>query len=156
MTNTCVNQYGKFCHLKHQMYKSAGFPPSSKPYCPFAVNNLEFDNSCKSFKRIDTILLKSLEECLSIIRLQNGNLHDDINQVQARAEAAIAHTKVKTMTDIRDNILNTVTDLASSFMYYDRKEDEYLPQGVIEQAIKDGIITDDEIIEAFRKACFER
>lgn len=32
---------------------------------------------------------KSLWECLTVVRLQNGNLHDDINEIQARAQAAL-------------------------------------------------------------------
>ena len=51
--------------------------------------------------------------------------------------------------DLKQSILNTVSDCVSDLMYYDRKEDEELPRGAIEQAIKDGIITKDEIIAVF-------
>jgi hypothetical protein len=51
--------------------------------------------------------------------------------------------------DIKVNIIATIQDTVSSFMYYDRKEDEDLPRGAIEQAIKDGIITIDEIVQEF-------
>ena len=54
----------------------------------------------------------------------------------------------------KENILCTVKDLASNFMYYDRKEDEDLPRGAIEEAIKNNEITTDEIINAFRDECF--
>lgn len=50
----------------------------------------------------------------------------------------------------KEKILNTVTDLVSNFAYYDRKEDDELPVGAIEQAIKDGVITLDEIVNHFR------
>lgn len=49
-----------------------------------------------------------------------------------------------------DLILDTVTDLVSDFMYYGRKDDEELPRGAIEDAIEQGEITIDEIVEAFR------
>lgn len=51
---------------------------------------------------------------------------------------------------MREIIIDTVKDLAGDFMYYDREEDEELPRGAIEQAIKDGVITVDEIVEVFR------
>jgi len=51
----------------------------------------------------------------------------------------------------KELILNTVKDLVADLMYYGRKEDEDLPLGAIEKAIEDGIITEDEIIEQFRK-----
>jgi hypothetical protein len=47
------------------------------------------------------------------------------------------------------NIENTIKDLVSSFLYYDRKEDEELPVGEIERALDEGEITVDEIIKIF-------
>ena len=44
----------------------------------------------------------------------------------------------------------TVMDLVSSFLYYDRKEDEDLPTGEIEEAIRSKEITTDEIVELFK------
>lgn len=41
-------------------------------------------------------LLESLCECLAIVRLQNSNLHDDINEIQSRADAAIAAARGET------------------------------------------------------------
>lgn len=35
-------------------------------------------------------LVRSLEECLAIVQIQNGNLHADTNAIQARAAAALA------------------------------------------------------------------
>ena len=46
-------------------------------------------------------------------------------------------------------ILDTISDLVSDFLYYDRKEDEELKNGDIEKAIEDGIITKEEIVKAF-------
>jgi len=49
----------------------------------------------------------------------------------------------------RETILNTVDDLVSKFIYYDRKEDEDLPLDSIEEAIANGEITLAEIVERF-------
>lgn len=51
----------------------------------------------------------------------------------------------------RQNILDTVEDLVSGLMYYDRKEDEDLPRGAIEQAVEDDEITYKEIVDHFEK-----
>ena len=50
---------------------------------------------------------------------------------------------------MKAQIKNTVLDLVTDFMYYDRKEDEDLPKGEIENSIKNGDTTVDEIIEVF-------
>ena len=52
-------------------------------------------------------------------------------------------------TRITIAINDTVQDLVSGFLYYDRKEDEELPRGVIESAIKDGIVTEESIVDLF-------
>ena len=51
---------------------------------------------------------------------------------------------------MRKIIINTVTDLVSDFLYYDRKEDEELGRGAIEMAIRQSDITLDEIVQVFR------
>lgn len=48
-------------------------------------------------------------------------------------------------------ILDHIEDLISNFMYYDRKEDDELPRGSIEEAIKADEITVDEIVAQFKK-----
>lgn len=53
---------------------------------------------------------------------------------------------------VRETILNTVNDLVSDFLYYDRKEDEDLPRDAIQDAIKAGEITEAEIVAAFADA----
>ncbi len=53
----------------------------------------------------------------------------------------------------RDYILGAASDLAADFMYYDRKEDEDLPRGEIEEAIKTGEVGEKEIVSVFAKAC---
>jgi len=50
----------------------------------------------------------------------------------------------------RDIILATVGDLVSSLLYYDRKEDDELRVGEIEEAVRLGEITCDEIITVLR------
>ena len=49
-------------------------------------------------------------------------------------------------------IENTIEDLVSVFLYYDRKEDEDLLRGAIEKAIKDGLITKEQIIKKFSES----
>lgn len=56
------------------------------------------------------------------------------------------------MTSRKKLILGTVSDLAGNFMYYDRKEDEDLGKGEIEDAIAKGEITVQEIGEHFIKS----
>ncbi len=59
------------------------------------------------------------------------------------------------MNDIKHEILIRVNDLVKDFVYYDRKEDENLPVGEIEKAIKEGTVTIKEILDAFSKALKE-
>ena len=51
----------------------------------------------------------------------------------------------------KEHILNNMEDLISNFLYYDRKEDEELPRGFIEDAIFNGEITIEDIVEKFLK-----
>jgi hypothetical protein len=52
-------------------------------------------------------------------------------------------------SNTKEDILNCMEDLVADFLYYDRKEDEDLPVGVIQQAIKNGELTFDEVVERF-------
>lgn len=49
----------------------------------------------------------------------------------------------------REYILGLIDDELADLLYYDRKEDEDLPRGSIEEAINDGEITVDEIMHVF-------
>jgi len=53
------------------------------------------------------------------------------------------------MSDRKETIQNVIADMVSDFLYYDRKEDEDLPRGSIEEAIEAGEITLREIVETF-------
>lgn len=57
--------------------------------------------------------------------------------------------------EIKQIILNVISDLVSDFVYYDRKEDDYLPRDSIENAVLSGQITVDEMVEQFRKSLTE-
>lgn len=48
-----------------------------------------------------------------------------------------------------EKIENTIIDMVSNFLYYDRKEDEELPVGVIEDAVHSGVLSIDEIVAKF-------
>lgn len=52
---------------------------------------------------------------------------------------------------MKQEILNAIDCAVSDFLYYDRKEDEDLPSGAIEKAIKSGDITYGEIVERFKE-----
>lgn len=56
----------------------------------------------------------------------------------------------------RDTILATVADLVVDFVYYDRKDDDELPRGSIQEAIVGGEITETEIVEHFARHPKER
>jgi hypothetical protein len=51
---------------------------------------------------------------------------------------------------LREKIFNTIRDLSSDFLYYDRKEDQILDMETLNQAVNSGIITVDEMVEEFR------
>lgn len=50
-----------------------------------------------------------------------------------------------------DVITDVVSDLVSDFLYYDRKEDEDLPRGAIQEAIAAGEITVEDILKHFER-----
>lgn len=53
------------------------------------------------------------------------------------------------MSDRRQDILDAVEDLVTSFIYYDRKEDEDLPVGVIEATLAAGEISVEDMVAKF-------
>lgn len=44
-----------------------------------------------------------------------------------------------------------ISDMIADFLYYDRKEDDILPRGKIEEMVANGEFTVDEMIEMFRE-----
>jgi len=56
---------------------------------------------------------------------------------------------------MKQAIRNTIDDLVSGLLYYDRKKDEDLPPGAIQEAVKNGEITIDQIVIEFRKHLVE-
>jgi len=50
----------------------------------------------------------------------------------------------------RDVIMDTLSDLVTDFLYYDRKEDGALPMDAIEEAVAAGEVSVDEMVRAFR------
>ena len=52
---------------------------------------------------------------------------------------------------MKQTILNKISDLCSNFLYYDRKEDEELSMEQLNEAVKTGEITVDEMVAEFRK-----
>jgi hypothetical protein len=52
--------------------------------------------------------------------------------------------------EIKQLITNTIKDLVSDFLYYDRKEDEDLGLDEIKYAFENKLITIDECVEIFK------
>lgn len=55
------------------------------------------------------------------------------------------------MANKKQIILDVISDLCSCFLFYDRKEDEQLSAKQLENAVKRGDITIDEMVAEFRK-----
>jgi len=51
----------------------------------------------------------------------------------------------------RDYILGLMEDTVADLLYYDRKEDDTLPRGAIEEAIAKGEVTVEEIARHFER-----
>lgn len=51
--------------------------------------------------------------------------------------------------ELKKGILNLSKTAVSDLMYYDRRECEDVPRGTIEEAVKTGLITKEEIVQAF-------
>ena len=60
-----------------------------------------------------------------------------------------------TNEETKEIIFGSVEDLVSNFLYYNRKEDEDLPVGKIEEFIENKTISIDELVERFRQALLE-
>ncbi len=54
------------------------------------------------------------------------------------------------MEDKRQIILDTIEDLCSNFVFYDRKEDEDLSVEELNYAVDNEVITVEEIVEHFK------
>ena len=48
---------------------------------------------------------------------------------------------------MNDNLRNLLSDMFVNLFYYDRKEDEDMPVGSIEQMVKSGEVTEQEILD---------
>ena len=52
---------------------------------------------------------------------------------------------------MKEQILGIVRDLATGFVYYDRKEDEDLSMDQLNEAVESGGMTVDDMVAEFRK-----
>ena len=57
--------------------------------------------------------------------------------------------------ELKDTILGAVEDLVSNFLYYDREEDEDLPPGAIEDAVKRRVVSIEDIVAQFGASLIE-
>lgn len=51
----------------------------------------------------------------------------------------------------KDRLDDLISDAIADFLYYDRKEDEDFPPGLIDEAVIDGELTVSELADMFRK-----
>jgi hypothetical protein len=58
-------------------------------------------------------------------------------------------------TDRAAHVRSAVDDMVSDFLYHHRREDEELPLGSIEAAIKSAEVTVDEIVDRVREALLD-
>jgi len=58
-------------------------------------------------------------------------------------------TGIEISNDTRQVILGAVKDLVCDLLKYDRKDDEDLPQGRIEEAVRQGITSHEELVQCF-------
>lgn len=142
-------------------------PPT--PKTAFATQG-EAEAYCYDILKIEATMAQAKE---SVVMTYNTGLHDafwgdppkvpeckpktqDINKCGWGCSCFNAAGSIKTSGEkMKELIINAVSDLVSSFLYYDRKEDEDLPRDEIEKAIKNGIITVDEVCARFRDALIE-
>ena len=77
---------------------------------------------------------------------------DEALEVVKRIQQKIDSFKEpETISPTKKNIIDTISDLCSDFLYYDRKEDELLSVEQLNAAVEHGIITIDEMVAEFRK-----
>jgi hypothetical protein len=57
-------------------------------------------------------------------------------------------SETKRLNELIDNY---IADMVIDFLHYDRNEDDDLPLDLIENSVKDGTLTIDEMVESFRK-----
>lgn len=60
------------------------------------------------------------------------------------------------MDNKRQILKDTVRDLVADFLYYDRKEDEELPSGLIEEMLSEHEVSVDEVVRWFEEELVER
>ena len=83
---------------------------------------------------------------------EDGFVSALIAQGKTPEEALEVLDKYMNTTVRKDVIIGVTEDLVADFLYYNRKEDECLPRGAIEEAVEAGVITVDEIIETFAES----
>lgn len=62
----------------------------------------------------------------------------------------MANKKKQAFAD-RDHVYQALDDLVASFLVHDRREDEDLPQGVIERLIAKDTMSIDDLVDRFRE-----
>lgn len=78
--------------------------------------------------------------------------------IDVNKNTSFQHTEFQLVADeeqeIKQTVLDLISDLVSNFTYYDRKESEFSEQD-LNNAVKSGIITVDEMSNHFKKCLSE-
>ena len=94
--------------------------------------------------------MSAIKEC------KNCKYHDDGTCPKKNLNVSINATWCKDyeIPSFKQIILDTIDDLCTDFLYYDRKEDEQLSMEQLNEAVKTKQITIDEMVSKFR-TCLE-
>ena len=88
---------------------------------------------------------ETMIDVLEII-FEKGILTDEITLDEVRANGNIVRAKA---AQVKKLAVDIIEDVVANYLFYDRKEDEDLPQGEIEKLIESGELTIDELVEKF-------
>lgn len=101
---------------------------------------------CKSTWREGEALLSRKK----IIREETEGARKNIKQISTQTKSKEEMNKIEEKTT-KQKVLDRVSDLVTSFVYYDRKEDEELDVDQLNEAIESGEVTVNEIVEKFKR-----
>lgn len=108
-------------------------------------------------KKLEGRLFECNEEGkpISIITSEgNKTLEPQANEIEVVAAEIVSGDKEEVKVEenpIKQIILDKISDLCSDFLYYDRKNDADLSIEQLNEAVDNGIITIDEMVNEFRK-----
>ena len=76
---------------------------------------------------------------------------EEMSKLMSDCFKTLNDAKFNEVSRIHTTIENEISDSVSRMLYYDRKEDDELPVGVIDKAVRDGEISVDDMVNKFRE-----